>query len=386
MRICIGRSKEIIDTFIFYALIFTIIVAFYSHIEQGDLNAHVRFAMRIANDPSLLVHFFEPGFHLLLIGITKLLHTTYHNTAPYLLAGFYLINVYITSRILYLELQLSESLTRFLVLLLLVPAAVYLPWFSRSFYLGIGTPNVWHSPTQVMVLPFAMLITYYSIKLLHKSREKKYKSGFLLSSLLFVSSIMKPAFAEMFLPSIGIYFLVRRKVRTFENALFLAIVLLPTLIILPVQYLMMSSDKYLMLTGGDQIILSWFRVIKFYYKANPLFAFLQALLFPILVLMVLRNKTSNYTKYCWLFVILSYLQAAFIAQERLLTVGDFGWPYLIGLHLIFVFSIIDYVRWIKLEDSNVYNKKAMFLGFALCLHVLSGLAYFYGLLTGVVII
>ena len=102
-------------------------------------------------------------------------------------------------------------------LLLCLVGPVWLPWFSRSIYLGQESPNVWHSPTQIMVRPFALLAFYLTVRIYRRWRAAEgfpklayasKREAALYAILITLSVWAKPCYFQVIVPALGVLLLV----------------------------------------------------------------------------------------------------------------------------------------------------------------------------------
>ena len=370
----------------------------------SDVRDHIVFAKSIAFDPSYyLSRFFEPGFHLLLISLVKISGISFNNGAIIILTLAYLIFVFMLLHIITVamealqnkgykiyftttnksffgrikwQISLNENFYLLLCLLLLLTSFIYVPLVSRNVHSGIGSPNVWHSPTLTMVKPFALYITYQVIFQLQKL-EINYKY-YLQSFLLFVSCLMKPCFAEVFIPSLFIYVGIIALQKKQINSIFYVLgLVLPTLILL--------GSQFFVWHGEQTIIFSAYSVIKS-YNQSALLAFLQALAFPLVVAFTVGKSMSRHLRFAWLLVVVSYLQFALLAETGSAFIyADFRWGFDVALTLIFLFSILDFLRWVFTDGSLARRDKRARIKLVVLifsLHLFSGIAFAYNVFTG----
>ncbi|MEE1051580.1 MAG: hypothetical protein UIB39_05730, partial [Lachnospiraceae bacterium] len=97
----------------------------------------------------------------------------------------------------------SPPAAAFLCILLGIAAAIYVPWFNKLPYLGQGSPNVWHNPTNNMVRPIGLLVFGLTAIELARLKEDRFRSSaraaiVIPSALLLVlSTLAKPSFVQI---------------------------------------------------------------------------------------------------------------------------------------------------------------------------------------------
>ena len=102
----------------------------------------------------------------------------------------------------------SPPAAAFLCVLLGIAAAIYVPWFNKLPYLGQGSPNVWHNPTNNMVRPIGLLVFGLTAIELARLKEDRFRSSaraaiVIPSALLLVlSTLAKPSFVQIYYPAL----------------------------------------------------------------------------------------------------------------------------------------------------------------------------------------
>jgi len=91
--------------------------------------------------------------------------------------------------------------------------SIWVPWVNPAGFLGGGSPNPWHSPTQIALMaPMILSVSWVAMaeeRYLAKREILSWKRAALLAVVLAVSALMKPTFLQAFLPAAGLYFLVQ---------------------------------------------------------------------------------------------------------------------------------------------------------------------------------
>ena len=128
-------------------------------------------------------------------------------------------------------------------------SALCLPPINPAVYIGVGSPNPWHSPTQMIVLVFMFLCVPYTAYCYAEFQRRLPQEGrgvslprkqaALLSALLVLSLAAKPTFMQTFLPAACLYFLGQwirhpRNSRYFGQMI---LAVLPAVLLMVLQYL-----------------------------------------------------------------------------------------------------------------------------------------------------
>ena len=185
----------------------------------------------------------------------------------------------------------SPPAAAFLCVLLGIAAAIYVPWFNKLPYLGQGSPNVWHNPTNNMVRPIGLLVFGLTAIELARLKEDRFRSSaraaiVIPSALLLVlSTLAKPSFVQIYYPALFLIMLIwlfYSKGANLKHCLQFFLMCLPSLAVMILQYIraFYSSNKD---AGGVSI--APFRAAGF-YTDNVGISLLLVTAFPLFMLLV----------------------------------------------------------------------------------------------------
>ncbi|MDD3213431.1 MAG: hypothetical protein PHY64_07145 [Eubacteriales bacterium] len=213
-------------------------------------------------------------------------------------------------------------------------AAIVVPWVNPAVYVGAGSPNTWHSPTQVAAMVMMLLcvpMTAQSVEDFHRrlptEGEKAvipWKNAVMLSALLAVSLLAKPTFMQAFLPAACLYFLVMwlRRPKNSRYIFQMMLVALPSLLVMALQYLyyfVVSSE----LQEGMTLLISWQKA------GDTAVRVLLTRAFPLFVLFAFANRETLRKPLYQLTLVMDIVS---IAEYLLLSEtgyrasdGNFGW-------------------------------------------------------------
>ena len=124
-----------------------------------------------------------------------------------------------------------------------------IPFYNPKVYVGIGTPNTWHSCTQLMAMAFMVVCVPYTAwcydcftaRRLREGQETRlpWPQAIGLGVLVFLSLLAKPTFMQAFLPACCLYFLFQW-IRFPKNSRFfvqIIVCVLPAVLFMILQYL-----------------------------------------------------------------------------------------------------------------------------------------------------
>ncbi len=357
----------------FYFTIFLIVIFLTSHQISGpnyasDFGAHISFVESFFDGKVYIPH---PLWHICVHYMTYITLDEKFSAAI-VTALFVLLWIYIVQAIYMLFVgkeQKNIYLYAFLFIIFIIGPA-YMPFFSKFIIMGVGGPNIWNNATLITVKPFALLTVFFTIL----SLEKKYISYYLLGAIsLLLSIFAKPSFVIAFLPAL-VLLMILKKFYSKENLIYIAILSLISVGSLGYQFLNTFGE------GKTKIIISFLGVWSA-ATPNVFISILLAILFPLLyVIFNFGNvKKNNYLLLSWIMTFISIGYAAFLAEEGARFYhGNFFWSYMISLSLLYVFTLIDYIKNITYINPHI----KLFLNIILSWQVLIGVFYFIKIMAG----
>ena len=275
--------------------------------------------------------------------------------------------------------------------LTLTLSAIYVPFFNEDLYLGQGSANIWHNPTMTMMKPLSFAAFLLALAAFHRATIRKSWPWCLAAGLVLAASVVaKPSFAMVFVPALLIFGLLKRKTHYLVKA---ALVIAPSLPLLTVQYLagfgvaaaQNGATASQLTQGGDSVVFDFLGVWSSYTPSVPV-SLLLGLAFPLAVLgfrfrAALKNPALAMS---WLMTLCGGLQFALLAETRRRAHGNFSWSYSIALSFLFVYSTIEYLKWLRpgQQRSLSENIALTTTSLLLSLHVVSGLFYTLRIVTG----
>ncbi len=273
-------------------------------------------------------------------------------------------------------------LALFFVSMVYPPDGMYLPGVQNR-YVGVFSPNPFHNATYNATRPFAILVFFLFGKLLAEYEERTdWKEFLLFSLLLFLTTITKPSFTFVMVPTAGLimlYRLVKSKGRNFLPSFRLGICFLPTFAALLYQYKGVFASTEEGETGiGFGLATAW----KLHCGNIPL-AIGVALGFPALVLLLncRELKTDKWYRFSWQLMLVSLAEVLFLYEKGFrLPDMNFSWGYMHGLFFVFVSSALLLIRRTWQKKDLWWLTAAQWLAFAW--HLACGIYYFLGIFQG----
>ena len=115
--------------------------------------------------------------------------------------------------------RISETLAVLCALLVSLVTPILVPGLNNMIYRGVGSPTVWHNPTQLAVLVTAMLCVPYTLHCWYAFERELPAKGdramlpwrkvVVLALLLMVSLACKPTFLQALIPAAAVFFLAQ---------------------------------------------------------------------------------------------------------------------------------------------------------------------------------
>lgn len=276
--------------------------------------------------------------------------------------------------------------------------SIYFYWLDAGErYLGSFSMNPIHNPTQMGVRGFAVLCFALVIDLLGIWSKEDYKPLFfqikgkksylLLSVLLFLSTVMKPTFTEVFVPAVALYMLgvwIFRLVRKsqpgeyFKKCLLMLLTAVPSLIFVMIQFVLFFALGGSYGAEEGMIVTKWLEVWEL-FTDNVFLSVLLGMAFPIYMLVIdagyfLRSRMGQIA---WLSYGIGFLEAALLGEDgKRLSHANFIWPLMSGMLLVW---LVSFLRLLSLERKTLDTKaKRIMVTTAWCIfaaHVLCGLLF-----------
>ncbi|MCR5033377.1 MAG: hypothetical protein K6A92_11030 [Lachnospiraceae bacterium] len=275
---------------------------------------------------------------------------------------------------------------------LMVVQGIYLNWVGvYGNFLGIYSPNPYHNPPQMCVTVFSLICLALVTDIIEKMGNADYAGCFfpvekglkkyylLLTCVLFLSVLAKPTFAEMFIPAVGLYMLIKRPGKSVANIWHLFLCAVPALLYIALQYI-----DYFLLGGrfnsSGEVILTKAGEVWSLYSDNLLLSVLLGMAFPITIL--LMDVRYFVTQPMGILGVLCYtvglLEACFLGEsgERFFH-GNFIWPMMSGMLMLWVVSLLRLLALEKQAETKGQKACIFFAWFLFGLHVLMGILMLY---------
>lgn len=277
--------------------------------------------------------------------------------------------------------ECKEAKTPILVIILslfmFVLGPLYVPQFNTYYYLGQGTPNVWHNPTNLTVRPLAILAFIIIVKIIrdYKNEMNVQRRDYIILALTLVVSVFaKPSCIIMIIPGLGLYMIITfvKDRSLFKLYLKLVLAFVPAVLIFFSQYLIIFASGQ----RGDNVGFSWLTVWNF-YTPNVFISFLLAMAFPIVVFLTdykesFKDPTVHLAICC---LISGWLESAILVEDgQYLKSGNFLWGYYLAMCLVWMVALKRFLLMNRKKEVSMLVSSVL-----LVLHIVCGSIYIYQL-------
>jgi hypothetical protein len=269
--------------------------------------------------------------------------------------------------------------------ILMFVTPIYIPRFNPSLYLGQGSPNTWHNPTNLMVKPFAIAVFFMIVTLLEQIENKnKIQPGKwgVLALLLFLSTLAKPSFVQGMIPALGIFLIIKcvaNKYCHIREYLLLCSCFIPAVIWLVYQFIWAFYSD-----GEGGIGISWLLVWGV-SSPNVWISTILVLAFPLMYILfhVRRLVTCMDIQLSFILVCVTWLEYALLYEKgSRIWHGNMGWSLLLAYSVFWIVSVIHYAKDVtKMLGDKTLSVKNVCLGCVMLVHFICGCYYWSYLLT-----
>ena len=350
-------------------------------------------------------------WHLSVLGLYHILRIPLEVSSAYMTIFFYLLGFFVAYWIIlrftaYWGKEESTTRAAFIAFGLSVLQPIYIYWMDLGDrFLGSYSMNPIHNPTQMSMRPFAMLCFCFVYDIWNKQQDENYQGIFInmekglkrayicLSVALLLSAMTKPTFAEMFVPAVGLIMLIQwiaRIVRKdgsasayFKHCLHMFYCAIPGL-----AYVLLAFLGYFIWGGsygadGGFMITKWLEVWSMFTE-NVTLSILLGMAFPLFLILIdvrffLKDSMGRLALVGY---IIGFFEAALLGEGgSKLSHGDFIWPMMAGMLLMFMASTLHLLALERTQVDTRLKRILIDIAWAIFwLHVFFGLLYFKSML------
>lgn len=358
-------------------------------IPSSDISIHATWAAEgdFRDLTSFVHHGIHPLWHVL-VSILLHLGVSLPHASALVTALSKVCVAFITHRLLTAALhqQFSRTAITLFTAVLMMVSCVCIPSYNPTVYLGVGTPNTWHSCTQMLVLAFMVLCVPYTAWCYDTFSQRLEQSGsqtilpwkqvLWLGALLFLSLLAKPSFMQAFLPASCLYFLYQWIRHPKNSRYFLQVLLcvLPAILFMIFQYLFYFDDAFFQQETGMVLELSWDKTL------NTLLRTVLMMAFPLYSLFLCRKQKADTTYVLTLlFNLVAIAEMLILGEDGFRAQdGNFGWGMMGASLMLWIVCMIRFLK--EAGAAKWYKLRFLPSWILLAWHLGSGLYYFVYLL------
>ena len=314
-----------------------------------------------------------PLWHWCVKGVLKIFKVKLRTAASFVSAAMVVLT-YISS-FFFMRLSTRKVSPVFMAIInffLFTAGALHIHAFNKYYYLGQGSPNIFHNPTHIAVRLFALPAFFILASVLDRIAENGFqtkiskKEEAVLCILLALSALAKPTFLQTAYPALlfmFIWLMVKSQGKVLRNGIELIICTIPSLLILIYQYSFTFSGN-----GGENAAeagmeLNFMEVWRL-YTPSPLLSLLLSSLFPLIIfgITVCRKETKMSFVLAWVIYLTGLCEQSFLMEsgERAKHF-NFSWGFNLGLFIVWWQSASYLVNNIKKRDRFFWLSLAAFI-------------------------
>lgn len=306
----------------------------------------------------------------------------------YVLAFITFLKYHVVKKIIYSEInQLSEkaviisSLSTFLLIICFSLPSILL--LDNMYYLANFPANVWHNSTVIFAMPFVILLFWNSAKQISDYKQSRL---ILIIFLIAINIVIKPSFVFVYVLAFPLINFIRHKFTKPFLLNLTPVIFAFFFIALQYYYVFVSSTNNV---NQSSVKIDLFNVLAYWTKSTHwyqiaiivLSTIISSYLFPIVLL--LRNKQLIHKNivlfgvFCSTIGLLIFYVLSETGSREF--DGNFIWQTFMCSFLLFFVCIVELLKMIFSNKSGWKTYRIEIIFFLL--HVLSGIYYFYRILS-----
>jgi hypothetical protein len=208
------------------------------------------------------------------------------------------------------------------------------PLSDEGLYIGQISPNVWHNPTTIFAMPFAIALFWVATDVL---QHFTLRSALGLGLMLGLSAFAKPNYVLAFAPCIALA-LAAQRIPLADKVLRLVAAFLPPMLLLWGQATMFVDPKGG--HAGDLVVFEPFTVWQLYSR-NITYSAFAGIAFPLAVLLAYRGQFEAETPLKLAWAVLGMATFQFVMMKEAGeggVAGNWSWGMVFSDHVLFLVS------------------------------------------------
>lgn len=368
-------------------------------IKGGDFKPHMKWAQDFSfqNPWPFLNRFRYPVWHIL-VNVFHLFGLSFPVAAIVVTTLAHMCTLWVTYCIVnyFLRGNYPQWVICTSVAIMNLVAGVYWPWYNKTVYVGaLGSPNIWHSPTQSVVEPVAVFILFFSVHLYNQYQQKgttlengkrplpiAWKNVLILALATLFSVFCKPSFVQGYFPAFALFLLfvlIQTKGKAFVFCCQCALAFVPSALVVLSQFFNYFVDDVALESGSGGILIQWNWGVQ---APNRYITLLMCYAFPLFVLFFIqRTKLLKDKHYLLavLFAVVSFVEAGLLHETARDGAGNFSWAKLISQYYLWMISMVRFLQWAKHADKARLKTRIVTIcgGVLIAWHLVAGIYYWY---------
>ena len=290
--------------------------------------------------------------------------------------------------------RVSRAVLTLTAFALMFVTGIRIPGVNTFVYRGVGSPTVWHNPTQLMVIVTMLLCVPYIAHCWHDFERRLPEQGekamlswgtvAVLATLLMLSLACKPTFMQALIPAAALFFLVQWIRYPKNSRYFFQIILafLPAALYFLLQYLYYTG-----------VVVPYTSGVAFGATPDTVWLAIRNTLimaaFPLFALLCCDRKEMRRDKMLvltLLMVVVSAVESMFFRETGIRQGhGNFNWAGMSTALMLWVLMAGHFLRSFAVFLQSPKKPRIRFAAFGVALgllawHMYSGIYYIYLLL------
>jgi hypothetical protein len=217
---------------------------------------------------------------------------------------------------------------------------------AQHLYLGSIPPNVWHNPSTILLMPFALALFWSSLHFLRDGRPKWLWISFALGALNIAA---KPSFVLCFLPVFSGAALLRFGIQRKSGEALLLVAAIASMLGAQYVYVFVVHPAGSTLTSSSGVVVAPLSVWNHYTTEIPL-ALVASYLFPVVAValgghVVWRNQA---VRYALALALVGLAEYALLAEQGARELeGNLTWQAIVTQYILFLTLIASFSAYLK---------------------------------------
>ncbi len=269
---------------------------------------------------------------------------------------------------------LDKTLLALIVFSMLFTVPIFYNYYSvyKRMMVGKLPINVWHNSTVISVLPFSILLYYYSLRYINQI-SNNWREVSIILFLGVLNILIKPSFLFAFIPVFPLMVLAQKGwARDFWLSLLISVILFGALLL---EYYIIYVLEDHVFKEKTSVIVAPFEVWS-YWSTNLPLDILASILFPLTVSLFFWKDIikSTYIQYAiFLFLVATFIGAMLMETGIRAYHGNFNWQVIITNYILFLVFSLFAAHKIKL--LGLKNIKSIIMILVYLAHLGSGFIY-----------